>query len=256
MNKIAWAIFGVFCTMAISAATTYLIDYDEHRIKQGLSVVSAFGIGALMFTEEEQTEDKKPGITSFGLWLGAVMVICFCYTMRVIDDNSDGVGLSVAVILNFVFDCAISKTPRWIIATGADNVALVTVLAARAHKETFKLKWMYVVFPPIVYAIIAFFVSYKQYLQAYFNTNGSKTFVQTVITGAKQGIVAYTIAIELASHVIDTIDDHAITYGALCALSVAGPLTNWIAGRPKRATSSAHVIPVVQMPPRADAVLY
>ena len=248
----AVCIISVF--MLLSAALTYELPYNEDRVKQGLSIVSAFGIGALMFNEEEQTDDNKHGLSSVGLWLGAVSVICFCYTMRVIDDNSNGVGLAVAVFLNFVFDCSISTTPRWTYAAGADNIALVVVLAARAHNETFSLRRMYVYLPPFVYLLTGYIIAYRRFQDKY----TLHSFARTLFTGAKQGIVAYTIAIELASHIMDTIDDHATTYAALCVLSVAGPFTNWVAGA--QAQNNARVTPQVEMgcvpPAQQNAVLY
>lgn len=239
--------------MLLSSTLTYELPYHQERIERGLSLVSAFAIGALLFNEDEQEEDRGHGLTSIGLWFGAFAVICFCYTMRVIDDNSDGGGLAVAVVLNFVFDCAISITPHWTYATGTDNIALAIVLAARAHQETFSVRWMYVYFPPFVYLFIGYFVSYRRVHE----NIRVPAFVRTFLTGAKQGIVAYTIVVELSTHIIDTIDDHSVTYGALAMLSVAGPLTSFVAA--PAASSKSRVTPsAVEMRcvPEPPAVLY
>ena len=230
---------AITCLMLVSSILVYELPYNAARVDKALSIISAFGIGSLMFNEDEKKEDERRGRSRLGLCLGALLVIMLCYTLRIAAEGSGGAatssGLAAAVLLNFLFDCYVSNTPRRMYANGTDNIMLGVVLSARAHQETFMGRQVYVYVPPCAFGALVYLVTYRRLHERITLAH----WLKTLLIGAKQGIVVYTIVVELSSHVLDGIADHDTTYGALAALAVAGPITSWVAGASNTRTAAA-----------------
>ena len=220
------AVTLITLAMFLSASLVYELPHDPVRIQRTLAIVSAFAVGSMLFNEDEQKDDDRRGRSRLLLCVGSAAVVCFCYAMGRVDSSRNNAGLAAAVLLNFAYDCYSSTTPRRTYASGADNLMLVVVLSSRAHTETFSWKWAYAYVPPLLYGLLGYFVAHRRVHTRVRVPDWLKTF----FVGGKQGIVAYTVVVELSGHVLDSVGDELTMYFALCVLAFSGPITSLIAG--------------------------